>query len=159
MNKVLKNKGKNNVDELNVIEEERIHNVWYKGKGFWSEFKGIYVKNRSKELFKESKLKIYDFKFYSIEQIKKDFDYKLWEKISMFLTVIYEEHLKGYSISNWQRVYMDAGSLRMYLGKDYDKILDRLDDLHIIDLEKRINKNNAYQYCRYIGLKEGFKSV
>jgi hypothetical protein len=159
MNKGLKNKGKNKIDEFNVIEEERIHNVWYKGKGYWSEFKGRYVKNRSKELLKESKLKIYDFKFYSIEQIKKDFEYKLWEKIGMFLTVIYEEHLKGYSINDWKRVYMEAGKLRMYLGKDYDVILDRLDELGKIYLEKKINKNNAYQYCRYVALKEGFKNV
>lgn len=159
MNKGLKNKGKNNVVELNVIEEERIHNVWYKGKGFWSEFKGRYLKNRSKELLKESKLKIYDFKFYSIEQIKKDFEYKLWEKISMFLTVIYEEHLNGYSINDWKRVYMEAGKLRMYLGKDYDVILDRLKDLDVIDLDKKINKNNAYQYCRYVSLKDGFKNL
>jgi hypothetical protein len=159
MNKGLKNKGKNKIDELNVIEEERIHNVWYKGKGYWSEFKGRYVKNRSKELLKESKLKIYDFKFYSIEQIKKDFEYKLWEKIGMFLTVIYEEHLKGYSISNWRRVYMEAEKLRMYLGKNYDVILDRLKELGVIDLEKKINKNNAYQYCRYVALKEGLKNV
>ncbi len=159
MNKGLKNKGKNKVDELNVIEEERIHNVWYKGKGYWSEFKGRYVKNRSKELLKESKLKIYDFKFYSIEQIKKDFEYKLWEKIGMFLTFVYEEHLKGYSINDWKRIYIEAGKLRMYLGKDYEAILDRLKKLDVIDLEKKINKNNAYQFCRYVGLKEGFKNV
>lgn len=162
MRKNLKNDFKRDlkVSEVEVVEEERIHNKWYKDKGFWSEFDGVYHANKSeKKYLEKSELKIYDFKFYSIERIKKDFEYGLWEKVSMFLTVLYDEHYNGYHINEWKRTYFLADRLRMLLGKNYDKIVDRLDELGVIDLEKKENKNNVYQYCWYVGLKKEFWEV
>ena len=147
------------IEEGEVVEE-RIHNKWYKDRGFWNEFDGEYQANKStKKYLEESELKIYDFKFYGIDRIKKDFDYKLWEKISMFLTELYNEHYNRYKFKDWKRIYMDADRIRLYLGKDYNKILDKLDKLGVIDLDKKINQHNAYQYVKYIGLSDGFRNV
>lgn len=160
MKKNIKNDINKNLRVNNIKEEDKVHNKWNNEvKGYWSEFKGKYVKNKSKELLKNSELKLYDFKYYNIERIKKDFDHKLWEKISAFLTFLFDEHYNGYDINEWRRIYLEAGKLRMFLGNDYKEILDKLYDLKVIDLDKKENKNNVYQYCRYVGLKKEFWDV
>lgn len=143
---------------IKVMNEVKSHNVWYKGKGYWNEFKGVYVKNKANEILKESTIKIYDFNFYSIDDIKKDFEYKYWEKISMFLTKVYDSSFEGYNLSDLKNVYMDSDRLRIYLGNDYNSILDKLIELKIIEIELKINKHNRKQYCKYISLNEGFRS-
>ena len=157
MNKILKKDLK--VSEVELVDEERIHNKRYKGKGYWNEFEGKYCKNKSKRVYlNESKIKIYDFNFYSIERIKKDFNYENWEDIAMFLTVLYKEHFNGYKFNDWGNVYMNTKKLKLYLRENYNKILDRLSELGIISVEKKRNvKYFNRGFCKYISLNKGFR--
>ncbi len=147
----------------NVMKKDvelRIHNKKYVDEGgYWNEFKGIYGKKKSKELLKDSVIKIYDFTYYGIELIKVDFDYKLWEKIAMFLTALYKKQFDNRNCADWEKVYFEAQVLRLYLGDDYNLILDRLSELGKIELHKEISKFNKSKNCKYIKLNKSFINV
>lgn len=140
--------------------ELRIHNKWYEEEGgYWNEFKGIFGKKKSNELLKESEIKIFDFAYYSIDLIKVDFDHKYWEKIAMFLTTLYKKQFDNRNCSDWERVYFEAKVLRMYLGDDYNIILEKLSELRIIELNKEVSRFNKSKNCKYLTLNRNFINV
>lgn len=142
------------------VVELRIHNKRYKEEGgYWNEFKGIYGKKKSNELLKESIIKIYDFTYYGIDSIKVDFDYKYWEKISMFITALYKKQYDNKNCTDWERIYCDSPMLRLYLGDDYNKIIKRLEDLHIIELQTVVSKYDKSKTCKYISLNQNFIEI
>jgi hypothetical protein len=140
--------------------ELRIHNKRYKEEGgYWNEFKGIYGKKKSNELLEESIVKIYDFAYYGIDAIKVDFDYKYWEKIAMFLTALYKKQYDNKNCTDWERIYCESPMLRLYLGDDYNLILKRLEELHIIELQTIESKYNKSKTCKYISLNQNFIEI
>lgn len=147
----------------NVMKKDvelRIHNKKYVDEGgYWNEYKGIYGKKKSKELLKESVIKIYDFAYYGIGSIKVDFEYRYWEKIAMFLTALYKKQFDNRNCTDWEKVYFEAQVLRLYLGDDYNLILDRLSELGKIELHKEISKFNKSKNCKYLILNRNFINI
>jgi bifunctional DNA-binding transcriptional regulator/antitoxin component of YhaV-PrlF toxin-antitoxin module len=147
----------------NVMKKDvelRIHNKKYVDEGgYWNDYKGIFGKKKSKELLKESVIKIYDFAYYGIDSIKVDFDYKYWEKIAMFLTALYKKQFDNRNCTDWEKVYFEAQVLRLYLGDDYNLILDRLSELGKIELHKEISKFNKSKNCKYLILNRNFINI
>ncbi len=161
MIKILKKKIKKNLKVSEAVEEVLINNKHYKNKGYWNEIEGRFCANKSKrEILNESVLKIYEFKYYDFERIKKDFGSKIYEWVAMFLTVLYNEHFNGRKFSDWDNVYMSTEDLKLYLKDDYNKILDKLKDLEIISIDKQVNiKYFKRGFCKYIKLNEDFNNV
>lgn len=156
----MKNEGEVLEVKMKVNADLKIHNKWYKEKnGYWNEFKGIYVKHKCEDLLKESVFKIYDFKYYGIDSIKKDFNYKYWEKISMFITVLFKKHFNGMKCTDWRKVHIEAKVIRMYLGRDYISILEKLEELKIIEISLESNKYNMKKPCKLITLNNAFICV
>lgn len=159
MEKNLKNKLKKDLKVSEVVEEILVHDKYYKDKGYWNEIEERFCGNKSKrKLLKESVLKIYEFKYYDFEKIKKDFGGKIYERVAMFLTVLYNEHLDKRKFRDWDNVYMSTEDLKLYLKDDYNKILDKLSVLGKISIEKQTNiKYFKRGFCKYIKLNEGFR--
>jgi hypothetical protein len=109
------------------------------------------VCHRPAPILDYSDIILYDFKYYSIKNIKSDYGH-LWEKVALALTLLYEEGLsKGFSINDWPYLYWDYTKLKVILGEGYLGILDKLEyDNFISSQEKRstLNPERKWNYFK-----------
>jgi hypothetical protein len=126
---------------------------------YYNELKGTWHTNKLRTLIlNKSKFKLYDFNYYGIKDIKRDFGLKIYEKIAMFITVMYQKEIGGgYKVTDWEKIYWSTKDLETILGKGYWKnIIGRLIEMNLIKEEKESSQYHFNKEVRYFTLNKGF---
>ena len=138
------------------------HNQKNKETGYyWNEFAGRWcIKKSKKKLLADSKIKVYDFKYYGLNRIVEDLGLMQKESVGLFLTVQYQKQVgSGFKAEDWNFVYWNVDELRRYLGYKYDDIINILSLKRIIYVDRPISKVRGDRRKWLIMLNKGFKEV
>ena len=161
MNKKREYKKRGNVDwydkssgiEAKHNQKDRVTGLYY------NEIKGTWHSNRlGSFILKDSSIKLYDFKFYGLMDIKNDFGLKLYEKVGMFIKILYQkEMVSGNKVTDWGWIYWSRKDLDTVLGKHYwVGIIDKLIEKKLIKEDKKSSKYHINKDVRYFMLDKGF---
>lgn len=164
MNKKREYKKRGNVDwydkssgiEAKHNQKDRVTGLYY------NEIKGTWHSNRlGSFILKDSSIKLYDFKFYGLMDIKNDFGLKLYEKVGMFIKILYQkEMVSGNKVTDWEWIYWSRKDLDTVLGKHYwVGIIDKLIEKKLIKEDKKSSKYHVNKDVRYFMLDKGFIKV
>lgn len=114
------------------------------------------VCHRPAPILEHSDIILYDFNYYSIKRIKSDYGH-LWEKVSLALTLLYEEGLSiSFNINDWPYLYWDYKKLKAILGEGYLGILEKLEYDNFISVEKNRSILNPVRTWNCIKLNRQF---
>ena len=123
---------------------------------YWNEIIQREVCNKPAPLLLSSDVTINDFKYYDLLKIKSDFK-ALWEKVALFLTLLYDEELtKSYNLNDWPYLYWDHKKLRAVLGKDYLGVIEKLEYHNIISTMEKRSFLNPIRRSNYFMLNISF---
>lgn len=127
-------------------------------KKYYNEIKGEWCSKKSrKRILKESRVVLFDFKYYPLSEIKKDFGVLDHEKVAMFISKLYMMHYGGHKAEDWGFVYWSYDDLVLYLGVRWIVILDKLIfDGRIEYLEKPLRRDPS-KVTRYFKLNKAFR--
>ncbi len=125
---------------------------------YYNEYLGKWGKYISKKVMKKkSDVEIYDFKVFSLEEIKKIFGKEKVERIGVFLSLIYERsYIEGYDEVDWLGVYFSSDDLKRIIGSDYNMIIKKLVNKGVLDYNSRYSKYRVYRNLKYFKLGEIF---
>lgn len=125
---------------------------------YYNEYEDKWVSRVSRKVMKRgSDVKMYDFKVFSLNEIKEVYGVEKVERIGMFLSLIYERSfIEGYDEVDWLGVYFSNDDLKRIIGKDYNMIINKLVNRGVIDLNKKNSKYRGYRNLRYFKLGEVF---
>jgi hypothetical protein len=138
----------------NKKQEHAVRNIGT--QKYWNEITQKEVCNKPNPLLESSIITVNDFEYYTLQEIKRDFG-SYWEKVALFLTILYEECLsKGYSLSSIASVYWDYDKIRKVLGKDYLGIVEKLEYLNIISVDRKRSMLNPVRKQNYFQISYGF---
>ena len=159
MDKVVKRKSKYNLyDKRNGIAAK--HNDRDIDTGlYYNEYEDKWVSRVSRKVMKRSsEIKMYDFKVFSLEEIKKIYGKEKVERIGMFLSLIYDRsYIEGYNRDNWGGVYFSSDDVKRIIGKDCTKVIKRLVNLGVLDYNESKSKYRAYRKLKFFKLGEIFE--
>lgn len=136
------------------------HNQKDKETGYyWNEFVGRWcIKKSKKQCLIDSRIKLYDFKFYGLDRIAEDFGYDQKEAIGLFLTMQYQKQVgSGFKADDWGFIYWSVEELRRYLGYQYEGVIKVLIRKKIIEVERSYSKVRGDRRYWMIMLNQGFK--
>jgi hypothetical protein len=106
---------------------------------------------------KKSDVKMYDFKVFSLEEIRKIYGKEKVERIGMFLSLIYERSfIEGYDEVDWLGVYFSSDDLKRLIGSDCNMIIKKLVIKGVLDYNSRYSKYRVYRNLKYFKLGELF---
>lgn len=127
---------------------------------YYNEYEDKWVKRLSrKEMKSESDVKMYDFKVFSLEDIKKVFGVEKVERIGMFLSLIYDRSfIEGYNRDDWGGVYFSSDDVKRILGNDWKKLMAKLVNKGVVDFNERNSKYRVYRKLKYFKLGELFEN-
>ena len=125
---------------------------------YYNEYEDKWVSRVSRKVMKKgSDVKMYDFKVFSLEEIKKVYGVEKVERIGMFLSLIYERSfIEGYDEVDWLGVYFSSDDLKRIIGKDFIKIINKLVNRGVLDYNSRYSKYRVYRNLKYFKLGEIF---
>lgn len=146
-------------DEASGIEVKHNQRNIVTGK-YWNEFKGEWCTKKSKKvLLSEGSIVLYDFSFYSIDEIKKDFGSGLYEKVGLFISKLYQDQLKGRfkaGDENW--VYWSRADLDRFLTYKWKEVVDKLIAFGKVEKFFKASRYKVGSELRYFKLNDGFWS-
>ena len=126
-------------------------------KKYWNQFTGEWCSKKSKrKLLQKGTIYYYQFKSYSIEEIKRDFGLKWTEQVATFVTKQFFKQFSGYKVSDWEFVYWAYHELEVYLGVDWQQRIDRLTKLGMIKVDTGRSRYNSKNSCTYVKLNKRF---
>jgi hypothetical protein len=125
---------------------------------YYNEYENKWVSRVSRKVMKRgSDIKMYDFKAFSVEEIKKIYGKEKVERIGMFLSLIYERSfIEGYDEVDWLGVYFSSDDLKRLIGSDYNVIIKKLVNKGVLDYNSRYSKYRVYRNLKYFKLGEVF---
>ena len=125
---------------------------------YYNEYEDKWVSRVSRKVMKRgSDVKMYDFKVFSLEEIKKVYGKEKVERIGMFLSLIYERSfIEGYDEVDWLGVYFSSDDLKRIIGSDYSMIIKKLVNKGVLDYNSRYSKYRVYRNLKYFKLGEIF---
>ncbi len=128
----------------------------YYTKKYWNENTQRWVCRMPSPLLLSSELLINDFSYFNISKIKLEFR-SIWEKVAFFLTQLYDEELsKGYKINHWPSLYWDYKKCKAFLGDGYLSVIHKLENLNLVELERRRNAKEPIKNYLFLKLNENF---
>ena len=127
---------------------------------YYNAYEDKWVKRVSrKEMKSESDVKMYDFKVFSLEEIKKVFGVENVERIGVFLSLIYDRSfVEGYKRDDWGGVYFSSDDIKRILGSDWKKGVGKLVNKGVVDFNERNSKYRVYRKLKYFKLGELFEN-
>lgn len=126
-------------------------------KKYWNQFKGEWCSKKSKrKVLQKGTIYYYQFKSYSIEEIKMDFGMKWTEQVATFITKQFFKQFSGYKVSDWDYVYWAYHELEVYLGADWQDRINKLTELGIIKVDIGRSRYNSKNSCTYVKLNKRF---
>jgi hypothetical protein len=138
-------------ESMGMPKHGQMHRVT---KKYYNEFKEEWCSKRSKKvLLDKSKLVLFDFKFYSISNIKKDYELD-YEKVAMFITRLYLMHYRGYKVDDWKFIYWTYDDLVTFLGVNWIYILEKLNDDGIVIYKEVKLKRDPTKMLKYFMLNK-----
>lgn len=125
---------------------------------YYNEYLDRWGKYISKKVMKKkSDVKMYDFKVFSLEEIKKIYGKEKVERIGVFLSLIYERSfIEGYDEVDWLGVYFSSDDLKRLIGSDCNMIIKKLVNKGVLDYNSRYSKYRVYRNLKYFKLGEVF---
>lgn len=125
---------------------------------YYNEHKDEWVKRASrKEMKSKSDIKIYDFSVFSLEEIRRIFGEEKVERVGVFLSLVYERSfIEGYNEVEWRGVYFSTDEIKMFLGSDWNKVVTKLFNIGVLDVNKRSSRFRGDRKLRYFKLGELF---
>jgi hypothetical protein len=125
---------------------------------YYNEYLDRWGKYISKKVMKKkSDVKMYDFKVFSLEEIRKIYGKEKVERIGMFLSLIYERSfIEGYDEVDWLGVYFSSDDLKRLIGSDCNMIIKKLVIKGVLDYNSRYSKYRVYRNLKYFKLGELF---
>jgi hypothetical protein len=128
---------------------------------YYNEYLDRWGKYISKKVMKKkSEVELYDFRVFSLDDIKNLYGKGKVERIGMFLSLIYDRSfVEGYNRDNWNGVYFSSDELKRIIGKDCIKIINKLVNRGVVDFNKKNSKHRVYRSLRYFKLGEVFEDV
>jgi hypothetical protein len=125
---------------------------------YYNEYLEKWGKYISKKVMKKkSDVKMYDFKVFSLEEIKKIYGKEKVERIGVFLSLIYERSfIEGYDEVDWLGVYFSSDDLKRLIGSDCNMIIKKLVNKGVLDYNSRYSKYRVYRNLKYFKLGEVF---
>lgn len=157
-NKVVLRKPRRDVQYNGLVRNETLkHGVKnYYTKMYWNENTQKWVCRMPSSLLRSSELLINDFSHYNISRIKLDFG-SIWEKVAFFLTQLYNEELsKGYKLNDWPSLYWEYKKCKAFLGDGYLTVIEKLENMNLITLERRRNVLNPVKIYIFLKLNKSF---
>ena len=152
-----------------------VYNLWSRESGikamhndrdietglYYNEHLDKWGKYISKKVMKgSSDMKMYDFKFYALEKIKDVFGELKVERLGVFFSLLYERTMIERYDEDWKGVYLSTDDLKRVIGEDWNKVIIRLFNNEILDINKRVSKYRGDRLLRYFKLNnEFFKEV
>ena len=128
----------------------------YFTKKYWNENTQKWVCRMPSPLLRSSELLVNDFSYYDISRIKHDFG-SIWEKVAFFLTQLYNEELsKGYKLNDWPSLYWEYKKCKAFLGDGYLSVIEKLENMNLITLERRRNVLNPVKNYIFLKLNKSF---
>jgi len=148
-----------------------VYNLWSKDSGliakhndrdvdtglYYNEYLGKWGKYISKKVMKiEGVLKMFDFKFYGLDNIRVVFGELKVERLGVFFSLIFNRSLIEDYKEDWLGVYFSLDDLKRIIGKDWKMVTGKLYNAEILDINKRVTKYRKYRNLRYFKLNDGF---
>lgn len=126
---------------------------------YYNEYKDKWVKRVSRKVINSiSDVKMYDFKVFSLDEIKKVFGVEKVERIGVFLSLIYDRSfIEGYNRENWGGVYFSSDDVKRIIGKDCIKVIKKLVNRGVLDYNERNSKHRVYRKLKFFKLGEVFE--
>ena len=128
---------------------------------YWNEYTERWGKKKSKKQWvNNSKLKLYDFKYYGLDRIANDLGSDQKENVGFFLTMQYQKQVgSGFKAEDWAYIYWSVEELRRYLGYKFEDIIKYLRRNKIVSVERSTSKIRGDRRYWLIMLNKGFKEV
>ena len=125
---------------------------------YYNEYLEKWGKYISKKVMKKkSDVKMYDFKVFSLEEIRKIYGKEKVERIGVFLSLIYERSfIEGYDEVDWLGVYFSSDDLKRIIGNDCNMVIKKLVNRGVLDYNSRYSKYRVYRNLKYFKLGEVF---
>jgi len=142
-------------ESMGMPKHDQMHRVT---KKYYNEIKGEWCSKKSrKRILEESRVVLFDFNYYPLSEIKKDFGVLDHEKVAMFITKLYMMHYGGYKAEDWGFVYWSYDDLVLYLGVRWVDILEKLIDDGRIDYLEKPMRRDPSKVTRYFKLNKAFR--
>jgi hypothetical protein len=127
-------------------------------KKYFNEFTGEWCSKKSKKrILDRSVLTLFDFRYYPLSEIEKDFGLLEYEKVAMFITRLYTMHYRGYKAEDWDFVYWSYDDLVIYLGVNWMDIIEQLNLRGRVKLMERPLRRDPSKVLRYFKLNNAFR--
>ena len=135
------------------------HDQMHRGtKKYYNEIKGEWCSKKSrKRILENSRVVLFDFRYYPLSEIKKDFGVLDHEKVAMFITKLYLMHYGGYKAEDWEFVYWSYDDLVLCLGVKWIDILDKLTDEGKVEYLETPLRRDPRKMVRYFKLNKAFR--
>ncbi len=126
---------------------------------YYNLYEDKWVKRVSRKVMNSiSDVKMYDFKVFSLVEIKKVVGIEKFERVGVFLSLIYDRSfIEGYNRDDWGGVYFSSDDLKRIVGNDWKKVVGKLVNKGVLDYNERNSKYRVYRKLKYFKLGEVFE--
>jgi hypothetical protein len=124
---------------------------------YWNENEGRWCVNKSKKkMIENGEIAMFDFCFYGLDDLKKKFGNKIYEKVGMFLTRQYQMQLFKNKVMEWKFVYWSYSELEVFLGYKCELVLKKMVELGLIEIKMEALKYDNRKVTRIIRMNKKF---
>lgn len=124
---------------------------------YWNEIEGKWCVNKSKKKMVENgEVVMFDFGFCGLEDLKKKFGNKIYEKVGMFLTRQYQMQLFKSEVMEWKYVYWSYSELEVFLGYKCEEVLIMMVEFGLIEIKMEVSKYDKSKVTRVIRMNKKF---
>jgi len=124
---------------------------------YWNENEGRWCVNKSKKkMIENGEVAMFDFYFYGLDDLKKNFGNKIYEKVGMFLTRQYQMQLFKNKVMEWKFVYWSYSELEVFLGYKCELVLKKMVELGLIEIKMEALKYDNRKVTRIIRMNKKF---
>ena len=124
---------------------------------YWNENEGKWCVNKSKKRMVENgEVVMFDFSYCGLDDLKKKFGNKIYEKVGMFLTRQYQMQLFKSEVMEWKYVYWSYSELEVFLGYKCEEVLKVMVELGLIEIKMESLKYDKSKVTRIIRMNKKF---
>ena len=124
---------------------------------YWNENEGRWCVNKSrKKMVENGEVVMFDFGFCGLDDLKKKFGNKIYEKVGMFLTRQYQMQLFKSELMEWKYVYWSYNELEVFLGYKCEEVLEKMLELGLIEIKMEASKYDKSKVTRVIRMNKKF---
>ena len=125
---------------------------------YYNGFNGYWCRNKCrKKLVEKGEIRLFDFSCYPLSCIKMDFGAKNFERVGLFITMLYADHLMSRDEdSDWDFEYWSDVRLKVVLGDERNNLINKLIELKKIEV--KIKNTEYYDKMKYLKLSSEYKN-